>query len=292
MNARRALVASLLGCALALPAAACGKEKEDRPAPPPGYALVWADEFDDDGAPDPARWGFEQGFVRNGEMQWYQPQNAVVSKGRLVIEGRREHRPNPQFGDAAAKPEFRGRKFINFTSASLTTRGLHSWQYGRFEIRAKISAAQGLWPALWFVGTGGKWPASGEIDLMEYYDNSILANFAWGSANPGKAVWKGAKIPLAEISEDPEWDEKFHLWVMDWESSRITLSLDGGVLNQINLDKVRNAGGSQIANPFRQPHYMIINLALGGNRGGPLKDAKLPSRFEIDYVRVYQRTNP
>lgn len=256
-----------------------------------GYRLVWADEFEREGRPDPARWSFENGFVRNGEIQWYQPDNAFVEEGLMVIEARRERRANPRFGDPAEKPEFRQRKFVNFTSASLTTRGLHSWQYGRFEIRARITAEQGLWPALWFVGAKGKWPASGEIDLMEYYDHSILGNFAWASANPGKPVWKGAKIPLARITNDPDWDKQFHLWVMDWDESQIGLYLDGRLINRINLDKVRNADGSGIANPFRQPHYMIINLALGGQNGGSLKDTRMPARFEVDYVRIYQKVS-
>lgn len=260
-----------------------------QPAQADGSQLVWSDEFDRDGRPDPARWTFENGFVRNAEVQWYQPDNAFVEKGLLVIEARRERRANPRFGDPAARPEFRQRKFINYTSASVTTRGLHSWQYGRFEIRARITAEQGLWPALWFVGANGKWPAAGEIDLMEYYDHSILGNFAWASAQPGKAVWKGSKIPMARITRDPDWDSKFHLWVMDWDEDQISLYLDGRLINRIALDKVRNADGSGIENPFRQPHYMIINLALGGQHGGPLKDTRMPSRFEVDYVRIYQK---
>jgi beta-glucanase (GH16 family) len=277
------LVASALAVMVAAPVAASSTEA------PTGYKLVWADEFNRSGRPDPAKWGFEQGFVRNAEMQWYQPDNAFIERGLLVIEGRRERKPNPRFGDPAAQPEFRNRRFVNFTAASLTTKGLHSWQYGRFEIRARIKTEQGLWPALWFVGSNGKWPASGEIDLMEYYEHSILGNFAWASASPGKPVWKGAKIPMAKITSDPDWDQRFHTWVMDWDERQISLFLDDRLINRIDLDKVRNKDGSGIENPFRQPHHLIINLALGGQRGGPLADTKLPTRFEIDYVRIYQK---
>lgn len=251
--------------------------------------MVWADEFDQSGRPDPAKWGFENGFVRNGEMQWYQPDNAVVANGLLVIEGRRERRPNPRFGSTDLQPEFRNRRYINFTSASVTTKGLQAWQYGRFEIRARIKTEQGLWPALWFVGAKGKWPAAGEIDLMEYYEHSILGNFAWASTQPGKAHWQAAKIPLSAITSDPDWDKQFHTWVMDWDEQQISLYLDDRLINRIDLDKVRNRDGSEIENPFRQPHHLIINLALGGGKGGSLAQTKLPSRFEIDYVRVYKK---
>ncbi|WP_423140771.1 glycoside hydrolase family 16 protein [Parablastomonas sp. CN1-191] len=256
---------------------------------PPGYALVWSDEFNRDGPPDPARWTFEHGFVRNGEMQWYQPDNARVKNGRLIIEARHEARPNPLFGSAAAKPPFRQRAAIQYTSASVTTKGLANWTYGRFEIRARITAEQGLWPALWFVGQDGRWPAGGEIDLMEYYQQRILANFAWPSGVPGKPVWKSARVPVADLAGNPNWDSTFHLWTMDWDAHGISLQLDGAVINRIDLATIDASLPKGAANPFRRPQYLIINLALGGQRGGPLKDTRFPSRFEVDYVRVYQR---
>lgn len=269
------------------------------PVPPPaatdaaaaamasGYQLVWADEFEAPGRPDPAHWTFEQGFVRNGEAQWYQPDNATIENGLLVIEARRERRPNPGFGQPGQKPEFRGRRFINFTSASLTTRGLASWTYGRFEIRARLTAAPGLWPALWFVGDQGRWPASGEIDLMEYYDDAVLGNFAWAGPD-GHAQWQAAKHALAQWSRDPDWARQFHIWTMDWDAAQISLRLDGRLVNRIAIDQVHNGGGA-LPNPFRQPMRLIINLALGGQHGGALDKTPLPARFEIDYVRVYQR---
>ncbi len=261
------------------------ESRADVPAPLPGYKLVWSDEFDVDGRPDPAKWTFEEGFVRNGERQWYQPQNAFVKDGHLIIEARREHRPVP----AESQAPTQGRKVIDFTSASVMTKGLQSWRYGRIEIRAKLSAKAGLWPALWFVGTDGKWPAGGEIDLLEYYDASILGNFAWSSGTPHKPVWRAKKIKLADWTKDPDWDSKFHVWAMDWDQRQITLTLDGRTVNRLELDQVRNGGPANLPNPFRRPFFLIMNLALGGQKGGPLTDTPFPSRFEVDYVRVYQR---
>lgn len=267
-------------------------QQPDTLPPLAGYTLVWADEFDKDGKPDPKNWGFEEGFKRNGEMQWYQRENAFVENGVLVIEGRRTRRANPRFGDPDEKPEFAKRRFIQFTSASLTTEGKRQFLYGRFEIRARIKAEQGLWPAIWTLGVDGKWPAKGEIDIMEYYENSILANFAWAARNPANPVWKGAKIPLSDITQDPDWDKQFHTWVMDWSHDEITLWLDGRLMNRIDLDNVKNGGAdAPLPHPFRQPHFLLLNLALGGQRGGPLAQTTFPSRYEVDYVRVYQRQN-
>lgn len=257
-----------------------------------GYKLVWADEFDKDGKPDPKNWGFEEGFKRNGEMQWYQRDNAFVEGGVLVIEGRRTRRANPRFGDPDERPEFAKRRFIQYTSASLTTEGKHQFLYGRFEIRAKIKAEQGLWPAIWTLGVEGKWPAKGEIDIMEYYGGNILANFAWAAREQWKPNWKSAKIPLDKITQDPDWDQQFHTWVMDWSHDEITLWLDGRLLNRVRLDNVKNGGPeAPLPHPFRQPHYLLLNLALGGVNGGPLAETTFPTRYEVDYVRVYQREN-
>lgn len=287
MTASRKSYASLgilLACGMMQPSYANGSMERDSQ----NLQLVWSDEFEVDGRPDPEKWTFEKGFVRNGEHQWYQPENAFVANGLLVIEARRAKRQNPDFGNPAIAKPFRDRKSILYTSASITTKGLHSWKYGRFEIRAKIRAEEGLWPALWFVGDKGRWPANGEIDLMEYYDGSILANFAWASNNLSKPVWRAAKRRLSEITSDPDWDSKFHIWQMDWNEQKIVLSLDGQRLNEVDLNQVRNGPGAVVANPFRQPHFLLMNLALGGGKGGSLNDTKFPSRFEVDYVRIYQ----
>lgn len=254
------------------------------------HTLVWADEFDENGPPDPSNWTFETGFKRNREMQWYQPDNAYVEDGLLVIEARRERKPNPDFGNPEVAPEFRQRRHIQYTSASVTTKGLREWRYGRFEIRARIRPEQGLWPAIWTLGRDGRWPGNGEIDIMEYYDNSILANFAWAARDRRKAVWRATKRLMPQISKDPAWGTRFHVWVMDWTEDEITLWLDGKLMNRLQLDEVQaRPGNGATPHPFRQPHYLLLNLALGGDKGGPLTRTTFPSRYEIDYVRVYQR---
>ncbi|HVI86109.1 MAG TPA: glycoside hydrolase family 16 protein, partial [bacterium] len=102
-----------------------------------GWKLVWSDEFEKDGRPDPARWTYETGFVRNEELQWYRPENAWCEKGMLIIEGRREQWKNPAYEPGSANYKH-AREFAEYTSASVTTRGIQSWRYGRFEMRARI----------------------------------------------------------------------------------------------------------------------------------------------------------
>jgi beta-glucanase (GH16 family) len=258
----------------------------DPPSNYPGYSLDWADEFDRDGEPNPANWTYESGFVRNQELQWYQRENARVARGLLVIEGRRERLRNPAF--AAGSSEWgRNREFAEYTSASLITRGLHSWRYGRFEMRARIDTRAGLWPAFWTLGVAGPWPHNGEIDIMEYYAGLLLANVAWGGARRWQPIWATTRKPIASF-DDPAWSNAFHLWRMDWDARAIVLSVDGQRLNEVELARTVNQDGTG-TNPFHQPHYLLLNLAIGGTQGGDPSTTQFPARFEIDYVRVYQR---
>lgn len=251
-----------------------------------GYRLVWADEFNTDGKPDPRNWDYEKGFVRNEEAQWYQTDNAFCENGLLVIEGRKEQKPNPLY--AAGSKEWRKKdKMISYTSASINTRGLHSWQYGRFVMRGRIDISKGLWPAWWTLGIKGHWPANGEIDIMEYYRNKLLANVACIGPDK-KAEWYSKTRPVDSLG-GAGWASQFHVWRMDWDETAISLYVDDILLNKVELSHLENKDGSGI-NPFRQPHYMLLNLAMGGMNGGEISDeTKFPTRFEVDYVRVYQK---
>ena len=260
-----------------------------------GYKLVWHDEFDDEGAPDPAVWSFEEGFVRNNEMQWYQRENAVLHDGRLIISGRREKRENPLY-QADSNNWRRSREYIEYSSSSIKTEGRKEVQYGRFEIRAKIPTANGAWPAIWTLGREMEWPSNGEIDLMEYYridgKPHILANTAWGTNQRFNAKWDSSVTPFTHFTDkDPHWADKFHIWRMDWDEEAIRLYLDGELLNDTLLSETINGSTGDFKNPFKQPHYLLLNLAIGGQHGGTPDDRAFPLHYEIDYVRVYQKTN-
>ncbi len=251
-----------------------------------GYKLVWADEFNKDGAPDSSNWRYEKGFVRNEEAQWYQEENAWCEKGFLIIEGRKEVKPNPNYQPGSTDWR-KNRENIQYTASSINTSGRHSWQYGRFVMRGRIDISAGLWPAWWTLGVTGRWPANGEIDIMEYYSNKLLFNIACGTATPFKAEWH-SRILRVDSLGGKEWAKKFHVWRMDWDENSIELYLDDLLMNKVELSKLVNKDGTNI-NPFKQPHYMLLNLAMGGMNGGDPSNSKFPNRFEVDYVRVYQK---
>jgi beta-glucanase (GH16 family) len=251
-----------------------------------GYKLVWSDEFNKYGRPEPKNWTYEKGFVRNRELQWYQPDNARCENGLLIIEGRRERKANPRYRTNSRNTRER-REYAEYTSASLTTKGLHKWQYGRFEMRGRIDTRSGLWPAFWTLGAEGRWPGCGEIDIMEYYRGMLLANAAWGTERRWVPKWDDVRIPIQDFNE-PGWQGKFHLWRMDWDADSIKLYVDNVLLNTIDLKETFNKD-KEGRNPFRQPHYIILNLAIGGTNGGDPSKTKFPARFEVDYVRIYQK---
>lgn len=264
--------------------------KPDFSAPPkiPGMSLSWNDEFNNEGKPDPAYWKYENGLVRNQELQWYQPGNANCSNGLLVITGARQQKKNP--GYVKGSSDWRlSRENTEYTSASIQTRGLKDWKYGRFIIRARIDTSKGSWPAIWTLGVSGRWPSNGEIDIMEFYRingvPTILANVAWAGKEPGKATWDNLKKPLSDFTAgDRDWTKKFHTWRMDWNTDSINLYLDDVLLNSTLVSQAVNSDGK---NPFLQPHYILLNLAIGANGDDP-SQTRFPIKFEVDYVRIYQ----
>jgi beta-glucanase (GH16 family) len=256
-----------------------------KPQDKDGYTLVWSDEFNKDGVPDPANWNYEKGFVRNHELQYYQPENAWCEKGNLIIEARKEDKPNTGYIEGSTDWK-KNRPTINYTSSCLRTSGLKTWQYGRFEMRGRIDISSGMWPAWWTLGVSKGWPGNGEIDIMEFYRGKLLANVACLGADR-KAEWFSNTFSTDSLG-GTKWSSRFHVWRMDWTEEFIALYLDDHLLNKVNLDKLVNKDGSNF-NPFKQPHYMLLNFALGGDNGGDVSLTSFPRRFEVDYVRVYQK---
>lgn len=249
---------------------------------PAGYELVWHDEFDVDGAPNPANWKFEKGFARNEEAQWYQADNASVQGGLLVIEARKERVKNPNYtGSGDWKTS---REYAEYTSSSLLTSGLQSFQYGRFEMRGRIPTSAGMWPAWWTLGVSGEWPSNGEIDIMEFYQGKVLANVACGTSTRWQAKWDSATKSLSSLGAN--WSSEFHVWRMDWDEQNIVLYLDDQEMNSSPLSSMLNSDGKS---PFKQKAYMMANLAIGGANGGDPSKTAFPQRYELDYVRVFQK---
>ncbi|SDT35950.1 Glycosyl hydrolases family 16 [Mucilaginibacter mallensis] len=251
-----------------------------------GYKLVWADEFNKNGPVDTSVWRFEKGFVRNKEYQWYQSENVRCENGYLIIEAKKTHFPNPTYNKADTNWK-RQREFVDFTSGSINTAGKKSWKYGRFVMRARINTAMGLWPAFWTLGNQGQWPANGEIDIMEFYRHYLLANIAV-EAEPHKALWYSNRKDISTF-KDKNWSKKFHVWRMDWDKDGIALYVDDILMNQVYMKDLYNRDKSETY-PFQQPQYILLDLAIGGMQGGDPAKTSFPARFEVDYVRVYQKS--
>ncbi|PCJ52835.1 MAG: glycosyl hydrolase [Planctomycetota bacterium] len=247
--------------------------------------LVWSDEFDYDGLPDKTKWGYEEGFVRNKEKQYYtkaRKQNARVENGMLIIEGKKEKFKNINYKKDSKKWQ-ENIKYANYTSVSLITLNKVSWKYGRIEVKAKLPKGKGVWPAIWMMGairsTGVRWPQCGEIDIMEYVGKD--PNRIHGNAHypvNGKHKSSGGKLKILKPYSD------FHIYAVEWHDNRIDYFVDKQKYFTFQIDKA----GKGKNNPFRKPFYMLINLALGGNWGGPIDDNIFPQKFLVDYVRVYE----
>lgn len=241
----------------------------------PQWQLIWQDEFVQPGLPDPQRWTYEYGRVRNREAQYYtrgRLENAAIEDGHLVITARRENWEGAEY-----------------TSASLTTQNTFAFTYGKVEVRAKVPPGRGTWPAIWTLGTQRAqtgWPECGEIDLMEYvgFDpDHFHFTVHTGAYNHRRGNQRGAKRPVAQSSE------AFHTFGLLWTPERLEWFFDGE-----KVFEYRNEGTGHRAWPFDLPQYLIVNLAIGGAWGGQhgIDDSIFPARFLVDYVRVWQLPTP
>ncbi len=240
-----------------------------------GWKLIWSDEFSISGLPDSTKWNYdtrgnEYGWGNN-ELQWYtvaNPENAWISNGILKITARHE----PTHGK-------------EYSSARLTTKNKGDWKYGKFEIRAKMPAGRGTWPAIWMLPTVnnyGGWPHSGEIDIMEHvgYDpDTVHSTVHTTKFNHMIGTQVGKPIFVKTATTE------FHVYTTEWDEDEIRSYVDGQLYFIF-----KNDGTGHEAWPFDQPFHLILNLAIGGGWGGKkgIDDTLFPHVFEIDYVRVYQ----
>jgi beta-glucanase (GH16 family) len=248
---------------------------------PPGYKLAWSDEFDRPGLPDPTKWGYEVGYVRNHESQYYtraRMENARVENGMLVIEARKEHYKIPE---SSGRARGGSKEYAEYTSAALVTQHKTSWKYGRIEARAKLPHGLGTWPAFWTLGEQRGWPACGEIDIMEFVGHTPGKVFATVHyQKDGKHASSGHSLDVTA-----PWDA-FHVYAVEWTPESMDFYFDQTKYHSFTVSAAENEG----QNPFQMPHYLLLNLALGGDWGRKIDDSMLPQKFYVDYVRVYQKT--
>lgn len=235
----------------------------------PGWTLVWHDEFDGPEI-DRSNWTFDIGGHGwgNNELQTYtdRAENARIEDGMLVIEARKE--------------EFVRR---DYTSARLKTQGLHAWTYGRIEARMKLPYGNGIWPAFWMLGANIQqtpWPASGEIDIMEYIGRE--PNRVYGTVHGPGYSGSGGVGHFTSLPEGALTNE-FHVFAVEWEENEIRWYVDDEQFFMLTPESVP---GEWV---YDHPFFIIMNLAVGGHwPGSPDETTVFPQILLVDYVRVYQ----
>ncbi len=244
--------------------------------------MVWSDEFDTPGLPDPSKWKYDtsrnaDGWFNN-EKQYYsaaREKNARVANGRLLIEAHSEGLSSAGFADWGKQ---------RYTSARLITQGLGDWTYGFFEIRAKLPCGRGTWPAIWMLPSDEsvKWPAGGEIDIMEQvgFDPGVIHHSIHTSAfNFSRGTQKTSSHTV------PDACDAMHKYQLLWTADFMVFGVD----DQPKL-LFKKEGDKQARWPFDGPQHLLLNIAVGGNWGGQkgVDDAAFPAQMEVDYVRIYQ----
>lgn len=238
------------------------------------WTMVWSDEFNNPGLPDPAKWSYDVGGTGwgNNELQYYtykRSENARIEDTTLIIELRKE--------------AYSGR---DYTSARLVSKGKGDWLYGRVEVRAMLPAGKGTWPAIWMLPTDweyGNWPASGEIDIMEhvgYEQGTVYATVHTDSLNHTKGTQVGENIKVSDCST------KFHVYAIEWYPDHIDAFIDDQKYFTFN-----NRNEDYKTWPFDKRFHLLLNLAFGGDWGGAqgIDPTITSALFYIDYVRVYQQ---
>lgn len=230
--------------------------------------LVWEENFDGkklneavwnfelgDGCPSLCGWG-------NNEKQIYTKENHTISDGKLIIHAKKE-----------------GAKY---TSTKITTKEKKEFQYGRIEARAKLPVGQGIWPAFWMLGSNIStvgWPKCGEIDILEYIgkEPDMVFTSLHTQDSHGNTI-NTKKTTFKDI------EEGFHVFAIDWTKDKIEFFVDDKSVYSFSPEaKNENTW------PFNQPFYIIVNVAIGGNFGGPeINESIFPQQFELDYIKVYQ----
>lgn len=230
--------------------------------------LVWEENFSEpvlnesvwnfelgDGCPNLCGWG-------NNERQVYTTKNHEIKNGNLIIHAKKEGN--------------------SYTSTKITTKDKKIFQYGRMEARAKLPVGHGIWPAFWMLGQNISqvgWPKSGEIDILEYIGREPHMVFTTLHTQDSH----GNTINTKKTSF-PNIEEGFHVFALDWTKDKMDFFVDD-ILVYTFQPEIKNENTW----PFDKPFYFILNVAIGGNFGGPaVDDTVFPQDFIVDYIKVYQ----
>lgn len=238
-----------------------------------GYELTWSDEFQA-AELNLEDWGYDLGRGNNGwgnnELQTYTEENAYIADDEyLVIEAREE----PLDGAA-------------YTSSRIKTLGKKHFKFGRIDIRAALPETQGLWPALWMMGSNINavgWPRCGEIDIMELAGGNpsqIFGTTHFGTSPGNRSMNGSSKV----LPNGAKFSEEFHVFSLIWEEDKIQFLLDDAVFHEVTP-----ASTGDLPYPFNESFFFLFNVAVGGDfTGAPDDSTILPQRMIVDYVRVFQ----
>ena len=231
--------------------------------------LVWEDDFNTDGTPDSSKWTYDLGTTDifgntgwgNQEAQSYtdNPENVIVEGGSLKITAKKEGN--------------------DYTSARIKTQGLYDFTYGRVEVRAKLPASQGTWPAIWMLGSNhptAGWPYSGEVDIMEQRGDDkerVLGTSHWYNTAGSNNASYGENTTVENSSTE------FHLYTVEWTEGAVKIFLD-----DVKYYELTNSADL----PFNADFYLILNVAMGGTLGGDIDPSFTQDTMEIDYIKVFQ----
>ncbi|MEE4317211.1 MAG: glycoside hydrolase family 16 protein [Erythrobacter sp.] len=305
------LKAGALTAALLLCGGSAAPQPDLAPLEGAGWELVWADEFAGDSL-DRTKWTPEVSCWGGGnwERQCYtdRPENIAVEGGLLLLKAKKE-----RFSGPARPPEIaenpNPRLSQPYTSGKVRTIGLHAWRYGRIEVRAKVPAGQGTWPAVWMMPNQpvyGGWPRSGEIDILEAVnigarcrkceggrgENRTISALHFGDYAPNNLfVDSRSALPDLALPSD-----EFHVYAVEWGEGLIRFLVDDRVHLTVSAEAWTTASPLARGNPaapFDQPFYIMANLAVGGrlaeeNNAKGVAAKSFPAQFAIDWIRVYR----
>lgn len=236
-----------------------------------GYNLAWSDEFDGT-VLNPAFWTFEGGGGGwgNNELQHYREDNTSMVNGNLIITAKKQ-----SFGSS------------DYTSSRIVTKGKKTFKFGRIDIRAALPGGQGLWPALWMLGSNidaVSWPSCGEIDIMELtgnLPNRVVSTVHFGANTSQHQYVSQSKYLVGNAN----FQDEFHVFSINWEADKIEFLVDNELFHTITPASLNGA-----AYPFNKPFFFVFNVAVGGNfPGNPDNSTQWPQSMIVDYVRVFQK---
>lgn len=238
------------------------------------WKLVWSDEFNYTGLPDSSKWNYDVGGDGwgNNELQYYSnadSNNAIVKNGKLIITAIKQSKEKN-----------------TYTSARLITKHKGDWLYGKIEVKAKLPAGKGMWPAIWMLPTNweyGGWPESGEIDIMEnvgFMPDSVFSSVHTKSFNHVIGTQKTKGLFISDFYTN------FHVYAIEWYKDHIDFFVDDHLFFSFSNT---NKGFAEW--PFDKSFHLLLNIAVGGNWGAAkgIDESITSSSMEVEYVRVYQK---